>query len=115
MPENQMINQPTYAARLSALSQAVEDAQDAAAGFVMHGDARTFEEAGEVAYVNLWDALLNALITHADCDHAELLAVVAGTLQMRAPMPVVTVGPVPIWGVVEDGRVNWNSHRNGGD
>lgn len=102
---NQPINQPTYAARLSALSQAAEDAQDAAAEFVMHGDARTFEEAAEIAYVNLWDALLNALIANADCDHAELLGIVAGTLQMRIPIVGTVSG--------SDARVSWNAGAGG--
>ena len=108
---SQPTNNQTYADRLAALAAAAADAVEAS--FYTAERCGYTPDCAEIAYVNLWDALLNALITHADCDHAELLAIVAGTLQMRAPIPVVTVGPVPIWGVVEDGRVNWNSSAIG--
>ncbi len=101
---NQLTNQPTYRSRLAALASAAADAVEAAYNaidFTTDGD--------EIAYVNLWDALLNALIVHADCDHAELLGVVAGTLQMRLPVPIV--------GTIENGVVHmdmeWTKHWRG--
>lgn len=105
-----MSSQSTYSDRLNALTQAAIDAVEMT---VRAMEQRGFsDEHVEIAYVNLWDALLNALITNADCDHADLLGIVAGTLQMRVAVPVVYVpaARVPVVGVIgPDGNVSWNS------
>jgi len=100
-----MSNEQTYTERLAALRRATQVALSDAQ-YVSNRPGECADDAATTAYTNLWADLLNALIAHADCDHAELLGIMAGVLQMR----------VPIVGVVEaDGRVSWdNQNGNGG-
>jgi hypothetical protein len=108
-------NNLTYNDRLAGLVHAGMSAVEAAVSAMERGGFS--DEQVEIAYVNLWDTLLAALIEHADCDHADLLGIVAGTLQMRVPVPTVCVPTVcvpavkvPVVGVVgPDGSVSWNS------
>ena len=89
----------TYSDRLAALRMAITGALSDAQFTVAHA-YQPGEDAAVTAYTNLWADLLNALIAHADCDHPELLGIVAGTLQMRVPIVGTVSGP--------DSAVSWN-------
>jgi len=94
----------TYSDRLAALRMAISGALSDAQFTVAHA-YQPSEEAAVTAYTNLWADLLNALIANADCDHAELLGIVAGTLQMRIPIVGTVSG--------SDARVSWNAGAGG--
>ena len=94
--------QQSYTDRLAglrrALSVALSDAQHTVAfGWIENDDER--EERAELAFVNLWDAAVTAIIDHTDAEPCEVLAMIAGTMEMRGTMPLL--------GVVENGRITW--------
>lgn len=78
-----MDNQPTYTDRLSALRRALATALSDAQHTLAAGHYATPEEGAELCYVNLWDATVQALIAHTDAEPADLLSMIAGTLEMQ--------------------------------
>lgn len=91
--------QQSYQDRLSALRRALATALSDAQHTVARGYCDTPEEGAELAFVNLWDATVTAIIDHTDAEPCEVLSMIAGTMEMR--------GTVPLLGTVVDGTVRW--------
>lgn len=94
-----MHNQLTYTDRLAGLRRALSVALSDAQHTVARGYCDTPEEGVELAFVNLWDATVQAIIDHTDAEPCEVLSMIAGTMEMR--------GTVPMVGVVEGGQIRW--------